>query len=128
VRLVCHRPVSVVPVCHVLVELAHRASELRLQAQTQKKHPVDQYVTMFECGVACLTRSHLSVQCAPGNSLLYSKACKFGALAVHSEIQQSVARRRITFMKNKALWKTELSCYGSPSMLPWVRELQTAGD
>lgn len=34
VRLVCHRPVSVVPVCHVLVELAHRASELLLQAQT----------------------------------------------------------------------------------------------
>ena len=34
VRPVCHRPVSVVPVSHVLVELAHRASELLLQAQT----------------------------------------------------------------------------------------------
>jgi len=47
VRLVCHRPVSVVPVCHVLVELAHRASELLLQAQTQtqtlKTHPIDFY-------------------------------------------------------------------------------------
>lgn len=45
VRLVCHRPVPVVPVCHVLVELAHRASELLLQAQTHthtlKTHPIE---------------------------------------------------------------------------------------
>lgn len=40
VRLVCHRPVSVVPVCHVLVELAHRASELLLQAH-KRTHPTE---------------------------------------------------------------------------------------
>lgn len=34
-RLVRHRPVSVVPVFHVLIELAHRASELLLQAHNK---------------------------------------------------------------------------------------------
>jgi len=80
---------------------------------------LNQYVTMFKCGVACFTRSHLSVKCAV-------ESCKFGGVTLRSEIQQFVSKRGITFMKNKALWKTEISCYGSPSILPWVRELKTA--
>ena len=45
---------------------------------------------------------------------------------MYSEIQQPVAKVGITFMKNKALWKFEIVCYGSTSILPWVRELKTA--